>query len=211
MAFLRRILPRSNLHRRWRKTFFVVCVVLCARQHLTIDPRYDIIISNSLSECVLFIFLRTWKEEEEEVILIMHRLNIWNKTPGGRKPRLYPHRFLFLSSGCCFRFSIIIITWRPVYTEKEREKKYTSSKCVCVYVARLWGGNEALLLCTRWLVVHTHKTTWWNGNNSRQPQRLQHEQVSWTEMWLFFSKKENGEKKQFEKWSARDFCEVEKK
>jgi hypothetical protein len=44
---------------------------------LTIDPRYDIIISNSLSECVLFIFLRTWKEEEEEeVILIMHRLNI---------------------------------------------------------------------------------------------------------------------------------------
>jgi hypothetical protein len=39
------------------KPFF--CVVLCARQHLTIDPRYDIIISNSLSECVLFIFLRT--------------------------------------------------------------------------------------------------------------------------------------------------------
>lgn len=63
------------------------------------------------------------------------------KTPGGRKPRLYPHHFIF-----CFLFwpllllsflsfiIIIIITWRPV----------CPSQSTCR--ARLWNGNEALLL-----------------------------------------------------------------
>jgi hypothetical protein len=50
MAFtwLRRILPRSNLHRPTMKENLFFFFSLCARQHLTIDPHYDIIISFSL-------------------------------------------------------------------------------------------------------------------------------------------------------------------
>jgi hypothetical protein len=75
----------------------------------------------------------------------MHRLNIWNKTPGGRKPRLYPHRYFFLTSSGCFRFSfiiiiIIIITWRPVYTHRERE----ISLSVFVYMLPAYGAEMKL-------------------------------------------------------------------
>lgn len=93
------------------------------------------------------------KKEKEEVILIMHRLNIWNKTPGGRKPRLYPHRFFFFFFFWLFSFLLHhhhhhhLAT--GVRTYKAIERKREIVLCLCIYVARLWGGNEALLLCTR--------------------------------------------------------------
>lgn len=100
MAFtwLRRILPRSNLHRPPMKEnlFFLFFLYAPGSTWLSTHTMIllSLFLSNSLSECVLFIFLQNMKKKEkEEVILIMHRLNIWNKTPGGRKPRLYPHRF----------------------------------------------------------------------------------------------------------------------